>query len=607
MPNSDPSHSTYTSMMRLTKNGRPFTKDLYDMFAAVIMQINLTDHRILFRTYPYTFTTDEATNFKKSFQFIHVDHSTDAEGRQISTRTTTTFSMDYNTAKRLLQYFLDARLIKNIGDPNSDTVRDKGLWRPTPKGKCVLTDFSQETQVKLTQTLLDALTSPIINTATCRFIWLDRLSNDDQIMFCRANMTAAFKAMCESLEPDTLMLDDIGGIEKRHLVQYEHSYVGLHCVDWICDHISVSCREEGEAVAAEFVLCGWLAQVLDKSNKSLNIREKDVSFKTTRNAIYHVTNRGCLVVGWKTTDDSSIEQSGISINSNGSNKKSYTTAPPGDHAKSIPEEDQSDAASTTSSIDMACEDLLVLEQSSSTRPPSMSLTDSSMSRSSTNSTTSPQQQQKRDVSQWARLFHILETPLLRMYFRDFLRASYCVENINFWVDHNHLLKHLRNNTRTQLELLSECYCIYETYIGPKATADVNIDHTLLQDTIHYVNTVFTISNKPPPDLVYFLVPASAGVARSAKPPRQLLLPSQIASKKRIVSLNKDITIEKCLMKLIKMLGRVSEHVCRIMAEDSVPKFAKTEKYKELIQAEEDLEIKRVKDGTVIEEQGHEQL
>jgi hypothetical protein len=66
------------------------------MFAAVIMQIDLTDHRILFRSYPYTFTTDEATNFKKSFQFIHIDHSTDADGRLISTRTTTTFSMDYS-------------------------------------------------------------------------------------------------------------------------------------------------------------------------------------------------------------------------------------------------------------------------------------------------------------------------------------------------------------------------------------------------------------------------------------------------------------------------------------------------------------------------------
>jgi hypothetical protein len=516
--------------------------------------------------------------------------------------------MDYTTAKRLLQFFLDARLIKNIGDSNSDTVRDKGLWRPTPKGRSVLLDFSQETQVKLSQKLHNSLASPIVNTNSCRLIWLDRLSNDDQLMFCRANMTAAFKAMTEGLESDELMLDDIGGIEKRHLVQYEHSYVGSHCVDWICDHLSVSFREEGEAVAAEFVLCGWLAQVLDKSDKSLNRKENDISFKTTRNAIYHVTNRGCLVIGWKMTDDSSIEQSGISINSSGSNKKSYTTALPGEREKSIPEQDKSDVASTRSSIDMTCEDILVLEQSSSTRPPSMSLTDSSMSRSSTNSTTSPQQQQKKDVSQWARLFHILETPLLRMYFRDFLRASYCVENINFWVDHNHLLKHLRNNTRTQLEILSECYCIYETYIGPKATADVNIDHTLLQDIISYVNSVFTISSKVPSDLVYFLVPASAGISRSAKPPNQLLLTSQVVSKKRVVSLNKDMTVEKCLMKLIKMLGRVTEHVCRIMAEDSVPKFAKTEKYKELIRAEEeDLEMKRVKDITGIEDQRHEQL
>ncbi|KAG1440074.1 hypothetical protein G6F56_012055 [Rhizopus delemar] len=270
------SFATYTTMMRITKRGRPYAKDLYDMFSAVLLQIQLTDHRSLFRTYPNTFNTEEAIKVMSSLQFIHMHRQPDPSdpSLQIATRTTTTFSMDSTTAKSMLQHFLLAHLIQNATDPTNWSMREKGLWSPTPKGRSVLQDFADYTQVEIGHSLLSS--SP-------KLINLERLTDhDDKITFSRDNMTLAFKTMLSGLSLDPLVLDDVGGIERKHLNQYQHTFLALHCVEWLTDRLTVTCTEEAEMVAAEFVLFGWIALVLDKSDKSLSTKDEGVMFKTNR-------------------------------------------------------------------------------------------------------------------------------------------------------------------------------------------------------------------------------------------------------------------------------------------------------------------------------------
>ncbi|CEG77704.1 hypothetical protein RMATCC62417_12409 [Rhizopus microsporus] len=310
------SFATYTTMMRITKKGRPFTKDLYDMFSAVLLQIELTDHRTFFRTYPYTFTTDEAIKVMSSLQFIHVHRQPDPSdpSRQISTRTTTTFTMDTTTAKNMIQYFLSARLIMNATDPNNWTVKDKGLWCPTLKGKYILEEFADYTQVEMKNSLIAALNAPymvpsVSGSTGGRIIKLDRLTDhDDQITFSRANMTIAFKAMLASLPLDALVLDDVGGIDRKNLSRYQHTFLGTQCVEWLADRLTVSSKEEAEMVASEFVLFGWIGLVVDKSDKSLCVNEDGISFKTSRFAIYYVTERGLVIAGWKSPQEEAIQQ-----------------------------------------------------------------------------------------------------------------------------------------------------------------------------------------------------------------------------------------------------------------------------------------------------------
>jgi hypothetical protein len=578
----------------------------------------------MFRTYAYTFTTDEAAKVMSSLVFIHVHRNPDPTdpSRLIATRTTTTFSMDYATAKNLLQQFLSARLIMSATDATNWAVKDRGLWCPTIKGKYVLEEFTEDTQVDMSDTLMTALNSaPYMSIGSSnggRLITLDRLiDNDDQITFSRPNMTATFKAMMTSLPRDALMVDEFSGIEKNRLSMFQYTFVGMLCIEWLCNRLTIACREEAENVASEFVLFGWIAQVLDKADKRHHAKPNQHNnsmsfFKTDRDAIYYVTERGCIIMGWKAPPNciqNDSNQSVLSVDSDSSNStdkilKRGGMKPPagiqqttlGSQSELLPryEVDMARqdslimAASSTSSSDISNETVVVplpsptpslVEQQQqqqqrrpilirSQRPPSMSITDSSVSST------------MKDNSQWTRLTQILGTPLLRMYFRDFLRTNYCVENMDFWVDHHKLLC---KSNEAVLDQIAACYAMYETYLCSRATADVNIDHALHQQIITYVTSVFVVINQPPPttSVAHFFSPATSTLTVPSQPKTSLLLVPPQATKQRVVTL-RSISPEQCLDTLLEMLSRVNDHVCRMMAEDSVPKFIKTDKYKELI-------------------------
>ncbi|KAI8332996.1 regulator of G protein signaling domain-containing protein [Blakeslea trispora] len=571
------------------------------MFAAVLLQINLTDHRIMFRYYPYTFTTDEAAKVMSNLTFIHVHRDPDPSdpSRQIAIRTTTTFSMDYTTAKHMLQQFLAARLIMSATDPANWSVKDKGLWSPTVKGKYVLEEFTDTTKVSMSTTLIAALNAPYMAPGSNgRLITLERLSdNDDQITFSRPNMTMAFKAMMSSLPRDALFMEEIVGIEKRNLSKtYEHTIAGMHCVEWLCDRLTVNSREEAEMVAAQFVMFGWLALVLDRSDRVLNGKDDAMSFKTGRSAIYYVTDRGCLLIGWKQCVDSELTSQDQSVISDLSLNESAASS--GDNeAKLIPR--KREPSSNSEKLNPALEHHQVLEQANCTpssslhmirhdsakQPVEMEQPDHGKHRPSSVSITETAVLSDFALinnSQWTKLMHILETPLMRMYFRDFLSSNYCAENINFWVDHNKLYK----SGKSTMDKLADAYNIYETYFSPYAQANLNINHSQTQDIVRYISTHLIVVNQlPAANTPYFMV-ASVNLDLSTKSfnPRLLLLPPQVvseANKKRIVVI-RGITPEKCLVKLLSIYGKVNDHVCRMMAEDSVPKFVKTKKYQDLI-------------------------
>lgn len=175
-------------------------------------------------------------------------------------------------------------------------------------------------------------------------------------------------------------------------------------------------------------------------------------------------------------------------------------------------------------------------------------------------------------SHWYKLRQILEDPLLRMYFRDFLKSQYCEENVNIWVDFYTLRKKCNKGGLSSRELLRDGYSIYDTYLAPDAPSEVNINHGLKQEIIAFIASNFTVHHPPGNNTDHQSTLTGGGVPFGANA-------FQPAGQQMTVIVNGHAT--QCLRSLLKLYERVNEHICRTMAQDAIPRFIKTEKYHKL--------------------------
>ncbi|KAI8087278.1 hypothetical protein BDF21DRAFT_379148 [Thamnidium elegans] len=696
MPKSAPSLSTYTTMMRVNSKGRPYAKDLYDLYSALLIQQPLSDHRSLFRHYPSTFTTDEAVESLGRLQFTHLVSTPNPldPSQPLLTRTTTTFSMSRDMAKILGQHFLNARLSENATDPQNRTMKDRGIWAPTPKGKFMIHNFSQRARVPIQH--MQATLSKIHNF---QIVLFERLLDDDQLSFSRPNMTQAFKVMMEWLPTDNLMIDEIGGVDNQYIFEsYRDTFFGYQCFEWIMEYTSVVSNEEAESIAAEFVLYGWIQQVLDKSDKDQCKKDKTAIFKTGRKTQYYLTDKGRhtlevdiitnlpqqqasgtgTLTAARSRTHSSTSSSNSSITTNNSSNKLRSTAIANSNLKKeehlsrllpttaeSPPDDESGGATIIpkaiitkrKTISGPNESAVIAEEDDIISKDSMLQIDNnscdfgfSSASSTTSSTLTPSYQCSTPISkgfqskspmisstdsiiheqlerlriavdptpltieqsgsQHSRLQSILKDPLIRMYFRQFLKSSFCEENINFWVDYSALIKKInpedeveednevKNKKRIEQlpktqchSLLNHCHVIYNTYFCPEnAPSELNIDHGLRYDIIQYMQATFASL----PKKKEVVECSSAGIDApfgSISVSSHGILTSSVARDGRVPLGTKSVLKEgikdsppTCLCKIIHLYDLANSHVCKTMAQDSVPRFIRTEKYRDLMRS-----------------------
>lgn len=228
-------------------------------------------------------------------------------------------------------------------------------------------------------------------------------------------------------------------------------------------------------------------------------------------------------------------------------------------------------------------------------------------------------------SQISRLNSILYDPLIRMYFRQFLKSSFCEENINFWVDYTTLVKKIglpaadddddeevtakdRDKRIEQLpsalceSLLSHCCVIYNTYFCPvHAASELNIDHGLRYDIIQYMQSTFTSSSYSKtkesgggaihptvaagPDAPFGSISVSSnGILTSSSSSSNAITKNGIVGATSILKAGVKDSPQHCLCKIIHLYEMANEQVCNTMAQDSVPRFIKTQKYHDLMQS-----------------------
>lgn len=333
------------------------------------------------------------------------------------------------------------------------------------------------------------------------------------------------------------------GLQHHYLEEYTHTFFGYQCFEWLMQYTTVVNRGEADMVAGELVLYGWIAHILDKSDLGNNTFDDSVLFRTSRNALYHITERGRLVLGWADSRSSakSVSSTSSQKNSNGKTKKQQLQ-------QALPQ-------SLTS----------IYASGEHSRP-------ASISNSETDVLTSTD-----DAAQFVRLRQILEDPLLRMYFRIYLKDNFCDENINFWVDYFAMRKkkkaqHTKNGLK---DMVSDSYAIYDTYLKSKAVHEVNIDHTLRKNIDALVKSTFSIVYEPKKH-------GNNSSPSSSAPP--FASPAVTPHSTATTAISVNAPLAQCLHDLMKLYDQVNDHLCKMMAEDSVPRFLRTSKYQKLLNA-----------------------
>lgn len=273
-------------MMKTTKHGRPFVKDTLDLFATLAVSLQFNPHRVLFRSIPNSFTTDEAALSLASIKFSQSNHGPDPRdpSRVITTTTTTTFSMTRDMAKAMSQHIMDARLIENAVDPSSNLFKDRGVYVLTPKGLHVLERFIARNGITADHLSHLFATQPICT----KLLHLERRSIDDEIIASHLVVTALFRRFVgpqanyppnniKSFDSNRAYRERSKGIHLQESTErladrastHPHRcFMALAALEWLCDFTSVVGREEAAEMAAQFVRFGLITLVSDKRKKN---------------------------------------------------------------------------------------------------------------------------------------------------------------------------------------------------------------------------------------------------------------------------------------------------------------------------------------------------
>ncbi|KAF9498384.1 hypothetical protein BDN71DRAFT_373204 [Pleurotus eryngii] len=567
--------STSSHMMKTTKRGRPFLKDTLDLFATLIVSLQLTTHKQFFRTFANSFTTDEAAQNLASLKFSQSNRGPDPRepSRVITTTTTTTFSMTRDMAKAMSQHFMDARLIENAADPSSNLFKERGVYTLTPKGLHVLERFISAHGINADHLQQVFGTQPI-----CIYLLhLDRRSVDDEIIVSQSVITLLFRRFVgrqpnyatqsnAPVDPFVRYHERSKGIALHDNIEkaqpllgkpqmsQKYCFAAVAALEWLCDFTSVVGREEAAEMAAQFVRFGLIALVSDKRKNNdsaiiFTVRgsspggnspiSQQGEFRCTAKAIYKITDEGRRLAHWDGLGNPD------SPNASASNL-SLTERSSVDHAKS--DDGAADHSIATNGSEARIHRRISLAEKM-------------------NATYDGGDKRPAKESNTDRLRYVLEEPALRSLFREFLRGNFCEENLSFWLDVEDFKRkfHITSSaqavtlpTRTQTPgqaamekhhevLINNAFSIYNTYLAPSSQCELNIDHGLRNELAKYLEEVVT---------------SLTGKAFHGR-----------IEKEQATGFN-----ATQLQTMIKLYERIQTHVFRLMATDSVPKFIKTPRF-----------------------------
>jgi hypothetical protein len=681
----------------------PFDQDTHDLFATLIVSLQLQTHRQYFKTYHNSFTTDEAAENLAALKFSQSNRAPDPKepSRVVTTTTTTTFSMNRDMAKGICQHFMDARLIENAADQGSSIFKDKGVYLITPKGLHILERFITKNGINGEHLLKVFSSQPIC----MKLLHLERRSHDDELLINRPVIEVIFRrfvgrqpnypptaagASSDGAAPSEGDFDRTMGIEMQDIIDkikpakggsatrvMKHCFSAIAALDWLCDFTTICGRDEAAEVAAHFVRLGLIELVMDRSRKdsdehaNIAVRGDDGSGRITEGefrchykAMYGCTDRGRGVARWPgyahlaemQQTQSFHSGAGLeedmqhALNISGAN----SGADGGSTASGKPDGSKNGSAGTensgsngglarrpSASERLRSEFVAHGGNGASSSQPSLHLGDSITTGGPGGSST----YNSRD-SNTNRLKQILEEPALRSLFREFLKQNFCEENLSFWLDVQDFKRRFHTTSsavavrpgapgadakgssagggmasavgrrlgrggqssstnqygftameRHQQDLIAMAFVIYNTYLAPASPCELNIEHNLRADLVAYMNKVISDAKGPGGEGVESV---SAQEVRGQTQGFNASAPGSsqghgsggvggLEERRAAVhaSMPKAPLHASQLQTMVRLYERIQDHIFRLMATDSVPRFIKDARFLSLVRSVEE--------------------
>ncbi|GAA5922816.1 GTPase-activating protein SST2 [Sporobolomyces koalae] len=603
-----PRQQQSSHMLKTGRRGNPFCKDTHDLFATLMVSLDLSDRTRFFRTYSNAFTTDDAAANLASLRFSQSNRTTDPNDPQriVTTTTTTTFSMSRDIAKGICQHFMDARLIENAADPTTPNFKDRGIYQITPKGLHILERFITKNGISADHLIPVFTTQPIC----MKLLHLERRQADDEIHISRSVVEVVFRRFAGGRQPNYVsehrdegrnssvtrpFLENVklpdgfdrgNGCELQDVTEKTKTgavvvtkrvFSSTGAVDWLLDYATCCCREEAGELMAHMTRYGLVALYADRSRTGDRVTVSEVVGSTGQAAeyrygprvLYRITEEGQRVA---TTpgEGAGVLRAGpdvkVSSDAGGGKRDSASLAGRDDDSKStISSGERSNSAISSPQPDTigSGPGLSNIEGSIVGKKGMADLFKSGLHDKAATTTWNKDQH-----STTTRLRAILDDPQLRSLFRDFLRANYCDENLGFWIEVSDFRRRFSTTSSAvgasskrkqgitasnamvthQQNLVAAALHIYNNYLAPLSPNELNIDHNLRADVVNYVNRCLAEVGAK-----------STGADADAQEAIPPLRATQVQT-------------------LLRQYERIQEHIFRLLATDQVPRFIRTEPF-----------------------------
>lgn len=592
-----------------------------------------------FRQYSNAFTTDDALSNLNSLRFSQSNRMADPNDpmRIITTTTTTTFSMSREIAMSICQHFMNAHLLRSATDPQAMTFKDRGIYQMTPKGLHLLERFIEKNGMD-TNRFATLFASEPMNS---KMIHLDRRSTDDEIQLNRnlihlvwIKFAGKKRSLLDRRKPasgggnsssssssgpgglkarralDVSALADVPPIEVEEMTDKDSTgrevtvwgFESTSAIDWLCNLTTCCCREEAAELMAHFVRCG-LIRILRQSDETSD-RFPSVEARVIGQIPFPETDRGRFVfdprVKYIITDEGKYRAQWegatpttvVAVSAAVSTKKPSSEVSVDETSSTASKGRVNDGGAggdTTSPLAAAAVPgggggSTTSGATTTTAGPAQ---EAAASRSALPEPLLPKPSPYTETgdnvhSSTAKLKQILEDPVSRNLFQEFLKANYCDENLAYWRAVEEFRRRFSTTSsaagggvasgssgRTgnasnameahQQELVTMAHQIYYKHLQPLAPNELNIDHTLRTEVTSAV--------------AKYLFPSGSATKSSTGGPLQ----PPVAGSEHVPEHQTRATH---IQSLLAQYERVQDHIFRLLASDQLPRFMVTDKWKQ---------------------------